>query len=136
MLYGEYRNQKRRDPLEGGRRRTHNCGRPGVGVRDQDVLTNSSASGPVRRNPLSTSPKDSGCKICVLGLARWQVLCSTTRAHLAAATFCALVDIRHHSVDPKNSWLAETGWDFELGLAMMLWCAVWKMTAPFIGAKF
>lgn len=38
MSYGEYRNQKRRDPLEGGRRRTHTCGRPGVGVRGQDAL--------------------------------------------------------------------------------------------------
>lgn len=57
MLYGEYRNQKRRDPLVAdGDGLTAAVGRA-LGSGTRMVLTNLSTSGPVCRNPLISFAK-------------------------------------------------------------------------------
>lgn len=102
-------------PTRGGRGRTHSCGRPGVGVRNQEVLTNLSASGPVRRNPQSTSPRDSVCTICVLGPAS--------------------------STPITTVWTPRTaGWSRPGGFLSLGWfvlcCALWETTALFMRPIF
>lgn len=70
MLCGEYRNQKRRDPLEadGGGHTTAVSRALRSGTRIV-ALANLSTSDPVRRNHLSVLPKRLVCTICIVPLA-------------------------------------------------------------------
>lgn len=102
-------------PTRGGRGRTHSCGRPGVGVRNQDLLTNLSAFGPVRWNPQSTSPRDSVCEICVLGPA-------SSTPDITAWT-------------PRIAGWSRPGGFLSLGW-FVLCCALWETTALFMRPIF